>query len=100
MQRSEVRAEDIPFLVPWAEAWFRYNSGVFLAAYEKSVAGSGLVPPEAAHRQIMLQTFMLDKAIYELGYELNNRPDWVGIPLHGILGLLKTEGSTPGPADG
>jgi maltose alpha-D-glucosyltransferase / alpha-amylase len=92
MQRSQVRAEDIPFLIPWAEAWYRYNAGIFLAAYEKSVAGSGLIPTDPAESGTMLQTYMLDKAIYELGYELNNRPDWVSIPLKGILGLLTTEG--------
>jgi maltose alpha-D-glucosyltransferase / alpha-amylase len=43
----------------------------------------------------MLQTYMLDKAIYELGYELNNRPDWVSIPLKGILGLLNPEAGNP-----
>jgi maltose alpha-D-glucosyltransferase / alpha-amylase len=91
MQSSQVRAEDIPFLVPWAEAWYRYNAGVFLAAYEKSVAGSGLIPVEPAEAEVMLQTYLLDKAVYELGYELNNRPDWVSIPLRGILGLLAPE---------
>jgi maltose alpha-D-glucosyltransferase / alpha-amylase len=91
MQRSQVRAEDIPFLVPWAEAWYRYNAGIFLAAYEKCVAGSGLIPKEAPEAEVMLQTYLLDKAIYELGYELNNRPDWVSIPLKGILGLLNPE---------
>jgi maltose alpha-D-glucosyltransferase/alpha-amylase len=95
MQRSQVRAEDIPFLTPWAEAWYRYNAGIFLASYEKSVAGSGLVPTDAGEVETMLQTFLLDKAIYELGYELNNRPDWVYIPLKGILGLLKPEGGKP-----
>ena len=95
MQRSQVRAEDIPFLTPWAEAWYRYNAGIFRASYEKSVAGSGLVPNDAGEVETMLQTFLLDKAIYELGYELNNRPDWVYIPLKGILGLLKPEGGKP-----
>jgi maltose alpha-D-glucosyltransferase/alpha-amylase len=36
----------------------------------------------------MIETYLLEKALYELNYELNNRPDWVGIPLRGILGLL------------
>jgi maltose alpha-D-glucosyltransferase/alpha-amylase len=90
MQRSQVRQEDIPFLQPWAEAWYCQNSGAFLASYQSSVAGSGLLPqlPEEAH--LMLQTYLLDKAIYELGYELNNRPDWVFIPLTGVLALLKS----------
>jgi maltose alpha-D-glucosyltransferase / alpha-amylase len=94
-QRSQMRAEDVPFLEPWAEAWYRYNAGVFLASYEKTVAGSGLIPKEPEEAEIMLQTFMLDKAVYELGYELNNRPAWVSIPLRGILGLLNPEGARP-----
>lgn len=88
MQRSQIRSEDIPYLVPWAETWYRYNAGVFLAAYKDSLAGTELIPKDPAQADVMLQTFMLDKAIYELGYELNNRPEWVGIPLKGILGLL------------
>jgi maltose alpha-D-glucosyltransferase / alpha-amylase len=92
MQRSQVRADDIPFLLPWADAWYRYNTGIFLASYEKSVAGSGLIPRDPAEAETMLQTYLLDKAVYELGYELNNRPDWVSIPLKGILELLTPEG--------
>jgi len=91
MQRSQIRAEDIPYLAPWAETWYRYNAGIFLAAYEKEVQGAGLIPSDPGQVDVMLQTFMLDKAIYELGYELNNRPGWVGIPMHGILGLLSPD---------
>ncbi len=39
----------------------------------------------------MMQTFLLEKAIYELGYELNNRPDWVRIPLRGIKSIMNSE---------
>jgi len=88
-QRGQMREEDIPFLRPWAEAWCRYNAGIYLASYQKSVAGSGLIPTEPADAEVMLQTYLLDKALYELGYELNNRPDWVVIPLKGVLGLLQ-----------
>jgi maltose alpha-D-glucosyltransferase/alpha-amylase len=42
------------------------------------------VPQERDELKALLDAFVLDKAIYELGYELNNRPDWVTIPLHGI----------------
>ena len=93
MQRSRMRDEDIPYLAPWAEAWYRYNSGVFLAAYLENVAGSGLLPKEPDEAEAMLQVYLLDKAVYELGYELNNRPEWVSIPLKGVLGLLKGDGS-------
>jgi maltose alpha-D-glucosyltransferase/alpha-amylase len=97
-KRSRMRDEDIPYLTPWAEAWYRYNSGVFLAAYLESVAGSGLIPKEPAQANAMLHIYLLDKAIYELGYELNNRPDWVSIPLRGVIGLLDA-GSTGGKPD-
>ena len=39
-------------------------------------------------RSVLLAALLLDKALYELHYELNNRPDWVGIPLRGILSLI------------
>ena len=41
----------------------------------------------------MLSVHMLEKAIYELGYELNNRPNWVDVPIAGILRMVKPEES-------
>ena len=46
------------------------------------------LPPDLEDRSTLLQAFIVDKAIYELGYELNNRPEWVGIPLAGIADVL------------
>jgi maltose alpha-D-glucosyltransferase / alpha-amylase len=40
----------------------------------------------------MLDIYLLEKAAYELGYELNNRPDWVSVPLEGILELFRSKG--------
>ena len=47
--------------------------------------------------RIILEAYLLDKAIYEINYELNNRPDWVVLPLQGILQVLETkeEPATP-----
>jgi maltose alpha-D-glucosyltransferase/alpha-amylase len=39
---------------------------------------------------VLLDVFLLEKAIYELGYELNNRPEWLEVPLQGILQLSAT----------
>ena len=47
------------------------------------------MPPNDAQRDELLQLLVLDKALYELNYELNNRPDWLRIPLAGILSLLR-----------
>ena len=39
--------------------------------------------------EILLDAYLLEKAMYELGYELNNRPDWIQIPMEGILEIMK-----------
>ena len=49
---------------------------------------SALVTAEES-RRVLLDAFMIDKALYELAYELDNRPDWVGIPLLGIRKLVR-----------
>jgi predicted trehalose synthase len=59
----------------------------FLDSYYEAVGPSALMPPrETAER--LLRIFELEKAVYELGYELEHRPDWVGIPVAGIQRLL------------
>jgi maltose alpha-D-glucosyltransferase / alpha-amylase len=62
-------------------------SAAFLRAYFAAVQGGGFLPQHPDDLDLLLQAFVLDKALYELGYELNNRPDWVHIPLTGILRL-------------
>jgi maltose alpha-D-glucosyltransferase / alpha-amylase len=59
----------------------------FLRAYREVLGQSAIVPSSRNAFQSLLVAFTLDKALYELVYELNNRPAWVGIPLHGILSL-------------
>jgi trehalose synthase-fused probable maltokinase len=71
-----------------ARNWVEAASSTFLRAYRDVLAGASFSPPDPDFTAL-LNFFLLDKALYELHYELNNRPDWVGIPLAGILGLLK-----------
>jgi maltose alpha-D-glucosyltransferase/alpha-amylase len=85
------RTEDIPVLAPWANVWYRSVSGVFLASYLETVKGAPFVPEETDDLRIMLGAFMVDKAVYELAYELNNRPEWVIVPLKGLIDLLELE---------
>jgi predicted trehalose synthase len=60
----------------------------FLSGYLAAVEPSGLLPqPETTER--LLRIFELEKAIYELRYELANRPDWVHVPVSGIQHLLE-----------
>jgi len=85
-----MRSEDVPFLERWADLWYRQISSVFLQSYLKTTAGAIFIPQNSDDLQIMLEAYLLDKAVYEIGYELNNRPDWVVIPIRGIKHILKS----------
>jgi maltose alpha-D-glucosyltransferase/alpha-amylase len=86
-------------LESWATLWQNAVSTEFLAAYQATILSNaadtpkntvGQKPhliPQAPHAQSMLNAYLLEKALYELLYELNNRPGWVRIPLAGILAL-------------
>jgi maltose alpha-D-glucosyltransferase/alpha-amylase len=78
---------DRPIL--WARTWQNLASAEFLAAYRNTMSAntSLLPPPEQA--QMLLDAYLLEKALYELFYELNHRPSWLQIPIAGILSLLK-----------
>jgi maltose alpha-D-glucosyltransferase/alpha-amylase len=73
---------------PWARIWQTWATAAFLRGYFRRAEGAMFLPVESSHRAALLRFFMLEKALYELNYELNNRPDWVRIPLWGILDLL------------
>jgi maltose alpha-D-glucosyltransferase/alpha-amylase len=81
------RPEDIERLTPWARFWETWVSTVFLRGYLSATRDAEILPPKDGEIEAILQAFVLDKALYELGYELNNRPDWVHIPLAGLQRL-------------
>jgi maltose alpha-D-glucosyltransferase/alpha-amylase len=78
-------------LGPWARLWQIWVSWAFLKGYLKAGDGANFVPHDRDELRVLLDAFVLDKAIYELGYELNNRPDWVMIPLLGIGQVIGLE---------
>jgi maltose alpha-D-glucosyltransferase/alpha-amylase len=79
------REEDAPALAPWARLWRRWASVRFLQGYLGIAAGAGFLPPNPDDLRAMLELYLIDKTVYELRYELNNRPEWVGIPLQALL---------------
>jgi maltose alpha-D-glucosyltransferase/alpha-amylase len=83
---EEIKTYDVR---PWAERWYACVSDRFLSAYFENAAGASFLP-DRDQLFALLQLHLLDKAVYELGYELNNRPAWVGIPLEGISQLLNS----------
>ena len=82
---TATRHDDLERLAPWAEAWVTWVSAAYLRAYLETTRGAAFLPARTAGLEALLQIFMLDKTFYELGYELNNRPEWVHIPLDGLL---------------
>ena len=88
-KQQTVRREDTTYLEQMAEQWFHYASGFYMHAYLSVTAGSDILPTKHEDLQILMDTFLLEKAVYELGYELNNRPDQVMIPLRGIRHIMK-----------
>ncbi|WP_162054878.1 maltose alpha-D-glucosyltransferase [Pontibacter pamirensis] len=88
-QQEGLRREDVEYLETWAEQWYQYASGFYMHNYLGKIQGSGIVPAKEEDFETLIHTFLLEKAIYELGYELNNRPDWVLIPIRGIKYIMK-----------
>lgn len=85
---NQIRPEDVDKLMPHIEQWYHYMSGFFMRAYLEHAQGASFVPKERGDLAILLQTFVMQKAIYELTYELNNRPGWVLVPLRGIKSIV------------
>jgi len=71
----------------WAYAWQMWVSLEFLRAYLATAGAAAFLPRDPAETALLLDLHLLEKAVYELGYELNNRPSWVRIPLSGIAQL-------------
>jgi maltose alpha-D-glucosyltransferase/alpha-amylase len=91
-ERGSIRPEDVAALEPWARIWRHSVSASFLSAYLDPVQAAGLIPTAHEPLGILLRSLLLDKAVYELRYELGNRPDWIRIPVRGIRGILEDHG--------
>lgn len=99
-------------LLPSLEQWYRTAREAFLRGYQTTAGQAAFSPRSQEEFTLLLDVHILDKALYELTYELNNRPDWVALPLTGLLQCVKpsqaaedteygetvTGGSLPGPA--
>ena len=85
-----MRPEDVPFLERWADLWYREMSSMFLQSYLAATSDAPFIPRNEGDLRIALEAYLLDKAVYEIGYELNHRPDWVVIPIRGIKHILKS----------
>jgi maltose alpha-D-glucosyltransferase/alpha-amylase len=88
LSRATVRPEDQPLLDRWVDVWYCTVSGIFLHSYLQTAADAVFLPKDRAEMEVLLRIFLLEKAVYEVGYEVNNRPDWVLIPIRGIRQIM------------
>ena len=91
LRGGALRPEDAVQLKPWGRYWEFWISVSYLNGYFDATRQSGLLPKNRDELNLLMNILLLEKAIYELSYELDNRPDWVAVPIEGILGLIKTK---------
>jgi maltose alpha-D-glucosyltransferase/alpha-amylase len=85
------RREERSALQRWSDVWYRGASAAFLSAYVETARGAGasavFLPESRDEIRALLRLHLIDKCCYELSYELNNRPTWVGVPMAGMASL-------------
>jgi maltose alpha-D-glucosyltransferase / alpha-amylase len=85
-----LRPEDAVQLKPWGRYWEFWISVSYLNGYFDVTRQTGLLPKSRDELNLLMNILLLEKAIYELSYELDNRPDWAAVPIEGILELIRT----------
>jgi maltose alpha-D-glucosyltransferase / alpha-amylase len=99
IEQGAVSPERLRWVAPWARFWSYWAGVVFLKSYYAGARRGNFLPKTAADLRVLLKAHLLSKALYELRYELNNRPAWLPIPLEGILELMQTNQLAPAPAE-
>jgi maltose alpha-D-glucosyltransferase/alpha-amylase len=88
VRHTNRKAGELPDLVGFARLWERQTSSLFLKTYCEAVTDARLLPAGNDLRTL-LEIFILERAFRELQYEIHNRPQWIHIPLHGLLSILE-----------
>jgi maltose alpha-D-glucosyltransferase / alpha-amylase len=88
VESGMIRPESLALMEQWAQFFYYWVSVAFLKQYLTTTAHADFLPKTQPERQVLLEAFLLEKTVYELGYELDHRPDWIEIPLLRILDLL------------
>ncbi|MEM9674699.1 MAG: maltose alpha-D-glucosyltransferase [Bacteroidota bacterium] len=88
-ENERFKRGDADYLEDWAELWYHYMSGFYIHSYLETAQGHNFLPDNQEDFNTLIQTFLLEKAVYELNYELNNRPNWAIIPMRGIQYVMQ-----------
>jgi maltose alpha-D-glucosyltransferase/alpha-amylase len=86
-EHHELTSGEREHVTAWAVLWQNATSSEFLRGYRETIAANPALLPATQQCETLLGAYLLEKALYELLYELNNRPEWLRIPLAGILAL-------------
>jgi maltose alpha-D-glucosyltransferase/alpha-amylase len=89
LRSGRPRHEDLATLEQWTPVWTARVSSEFLGGYLERAGGASFVPQTDEGLAALLDFYLLEKCVYEIGYELNNRPDWLDIPARALFGLLE-----------
>ena len=92
VERGRVGDNDAQRVDDWRAEWTQQAQDELLRAYCETIAGTGLVPDDDADIRLLLDVYVVTKTLYEVRYELANRPDWVSWPLAAVV---ETLGRTP-----
>jgi maltose alpha-D-glucosyltransferase/alpha-amylase len=90
---TQIRPSDAPALGVWASVWYGWVARAFTLGYFEAVQTTGLLPESRPMLGLLLDVTLLEKALYEVSYELNNRPSWAGVPVRGIIDVLDGSGA-------
>ncbi len=88
LRSGRVHDEERTTLAPWLDLWIDWVSAAFLGAYRRLAGDARFVPTDETALGTLLDFHLLEKCAYEIGYELDNRPAWLPVPLHGLLTIL------------
>ncbi|GAB3503214.1 maltose alpha-D-glucosyltransferase [Spirosoma knui] len=88
LNNAHVPPEDTVQLLPFADFWAHYMSSFFLKAYLTAAEDSSFIPNQSEDLQMMIDTYLLERSVVDLSYELGNRPNWVRVPLQLIKSVI------------
>jgi maltose alpha-D-glucosyltransferase/alpha-amylase len=91
LRGSRVRDEDRAALEPWGEFHYFWSAVSFLRSYFVEMGTSVLLPTTKAELALLFDVHLIEKALSELTYELDMRPNWIELPLRGLLGVLDSK---------
>jgi maltose alpha-D-glucosyltransferase / alpha-amylase len=93
VSRDLLASRDVATLDPILRSWYRAVAAAFLRSYLAHAEGAAFIPADRDELVALLDFLLLEKAIYEIGYEADNRPDWLDVPAQGVIDLLDARGA-------